>query len=68
MMLERYFKTPVIDQTGLTRTYDINLTWDENDRQHPNPVGLKQALAEQLGLELVPTNTLIEILVVEKVK
>lgn len=68
MMLERYFKTPVIDQTGLTRRYNISLTWDENDRQHPNPIDLKKALADQLGLELVPTNIPIEMLVIEKVK
>jgi uncharacterized protein (TIGR03435 family) len=33
-----------------------------------DPAGLKQALLDQLGLELVPTNMPIEMLVVEKAK
>ena len=66
-MLKRYFKIPVIDQTGLTNNYDLSLKWDE-DRQHPNPEGLKQALIDQLGLELVPTKQSIEMLVVEKAR
>jgi uncharacterized protein (TIGR03435 family) len=39
---------------------------DDMDSQHPNFDGLKQVLSEQLGLELVPTNMRIEMLVVEK--
>ena len=65
--LEFNFKTPVIDQTGLTKHYDIDLKWDESDYQHPNLDALKQALSGQLGLELVPTNIPVEMLVVEKV-
>lgn len=59
---------PVINQTGFTGRYDINLKWDakEADWKHPNYDGLKQALIGQLGLELVPTNMPIEMLVVEK--
>ena len=64
--LEDYFKTPVLDRTGLTNRFDIDLTWGETDRQHRNPEALKKALIEQLGLELVPTNMPIEMLVVEK--
>lgn len=66
--LEYHFKTPVIDQTGLTNRYDIDLNWDETDYLHPNLDGLKQALLDQLGLELVPTNMPIEMLVVDKMK
>jgi uncharacterized protein (TIGR03435 family) len=36
------------------------------DADHPDPQNLKQALLDQLGLELVPTNMPIEMLVVEK--
>jgi uncharacterized protein (TIGR03435 family) len=64
--LESRFKTPVIDQTGLTNQYDIDLNWDETDFQHPNLNALKQALLDQLGLELVPTNMPIKMLVIEK--
>ncbi len=66
--LEYRFRTPVIDQTRLSRFYDLDLHWDESDFQHPNFDGLKQALLDQLGLELVPTNMPIEMLVVEKAK
>ncbi len=66
--LEQRLKTPVLDQTGLEESYDLSLTWDETDWHRPNPSGLKQALLDQLGLELVPTNMPIEMLVVEKVK
>ena len=71
--LENRFRIPVIDQTGLTNHYDFDLTWDEYGQKigdsfpdYPNLDGLKQALGDQLGLELVPTNMPIEMLVVEK--
>jgi uncharacterized protein (TIGR03435 family) len=64
--LESHFKTPVVDKTGLTNQYDIDLNWDETNFRHPNLASLKQALLDQLGLELVPTNMPIKMLVVEK--
>ena len=36
--------------------------------EHPNPEGLKQAVFDQLGLEIIPTNMPIEMLVVEKAR
>ena len=67
-LLEFYFKMPVIDKTGLTNRYDFILKWNEpNPKQH-NFDGLKQALTDQLGLELVSTNMPIKMLVVERVK
>jgi uncharacterized protein (TIGR03435 family) len=65
--LERYFKMPVIDQTGLTQYFSIDLRWKEESGSS-NPEGLKQDLLDKLGLELVPTNMPVEILVVEKAK
>ena len=65
--LERYFKMPVIDQTDFTQYFSIDLRWKET-RGHPNHEGLEQVLLNQLGLELVPTNMPIEMLVVEKAK
>jgi uncharacterized protein (TIGR03435 family) len=64
--LEGRFEIPVIDQTGLTNHFDIDLKWNETNWQHPNLVGLKQALLDQLGLELVPGYEPVEMLVIEK--
>lgn len=61
--LENNFEMPVVDETGLTGNFSIDLKWTESG---PNHKGLEQALANQLGLELVPGNRSIEVLVVEK--
>ena len=63
--LENLLQIPVIDQTGVANKFDIDLKWNRNDPQHNS---LKQALLDQLGLELVPSREPIEMLVVEKVK
>jgi uncharacterized protein (TIGR03435 family) len=66
-MLEGYFEVPVIDQTGIVSSFDIDLSWhEENYRQHPD--ALKQALLTELGIELVPGREKIAMIVVEKVK
>jgi uncharacterized protein (TIGR03435 family) len=74
-MLEGQFRIPIIDRTSLTNHYDFNFTWDAYGKKvgnqypnYPNLEGLKQVLLDQLGLELVPTNMPIEMLVVEKAK
>ena len=64
--LEYYFEIPVVDRTGIEGRFDIDLKWDEPDRQHRNPEAFKQVLLDQLGLELVPGRESIELLVVEK--
>jgi uncharacterized protein (TIGR03435 family) len=64
--VENHFKVPVIDQTGLTKDFDFEISWDDYEGGYPNLNGFKQALLNQLGLELVPTNMPIEMLVVEK--
>ncbi|MES1180707.1 MAG: TIGR03435 family protein [Verrucomicrobiota bacterium] len=64
--LEGNFQIPIVDGTGIESNVDVTLTWNRKDWEHPNLDGLKQALLDQLGLELVPTNMPIEMLVVEK--
>ncbi len=64
--MEDTIKVPLIDQTALTSRFDFNLQWTQTSGGNPDE--LKQALLDQLGLELVPTNMPIEMLVVEKVK
>jgi len=65
--LEKYFKMPVIDHTGLTGRFNVDLKWDEQV-EGKNPDAFKQVLLDQLGLELMPSRESIEMLVVEKAK
>lgn len=61
-----YFGKPVIDQTGLgSQHFNIDLHWKEQ-KFGSNPDGLKEVLRERLGLEVVPTNMPMEILVMDK--
>jgi len=66
--LEMIFQMPVVDETGLTGFYNIDLRWKVKADPQANQDALKQALLDQLGLELVPTNMPIEMLVMEKGK
>ena len=58
---------PVIDGTGLSNTFDFDLNCSEADLVNRDLDAVNQALGP-LGLELIPTNMPIEMLVVEKVK
>jgi uncharacterized protein (TIGR03435 family) len=62
----RLCKMPVIDRTGLKGAYDFDLK--EDTRNDPQLASFRQALREQLGLELVPGTMPVEFLFVEKVK
>ena len=78
--LEALANIPVFDQTGLTNCYDfyMHLNWEPTPgwwKQDPNlkqPLvnmdNVKEALVDQLGLELVPSREPIEMLVVETAK
>jgi uncharacterized protein (TIGR03435 family) len=68
LCLENYFGVPVIDKTGLTQHFKIDLHWNEQGREDPNHNSLKQVLLDQLGLELVSSREPVEMLVMEKVK
>jgi uncharacterized protein (TIGR03435 family) len=64
--VEDQLRIPVLDQTGIAGIYDLEVKWDEsNDPEHES---LKQALNDQLGLELVPGTAPVRMLVVEKIK
>jgi uncharacterized protein (TIGR03435 family) len=66
--LESASKMPIIDQTGMTKRYSIDIKWEEPDTQDSEHKALQQVLLDQLGLELVLTNMPVEMLVVEKTK
>ena len=63
--LESVLKIPVIDQTGLTGNYDIELKWN-NANTPTERAALTQVVAEQLGLKLVPSRERIEMLIVDR--
>ena len=64
--LESFLKMPVIDETGLVGKYDIDFRWkEEGDKNHD---AMKKVLRDQVGLELVPVNRPIEMLIVGKAK
>jgi uncharacterized protein (TIGR03435 family) len=59
---------PIIDQTGTAKHYSVDIKWEELDEQDSEHKALQQVLLNQLGLELVPANMPVEMLIVEKVK
>jgi uncharacterized protein (TIGR03435 family) len=64
---------PVIDQTGLTGRFDLRLTWTP-DEMHSStesadaPPDLFTAIQEELGLKLVSTKALVNVIVVDHVE
>jgi uncharacterized protein (TIGR03435 family) len=65
--LENNSNVPVTDATGLTDHFDFDLNCKQSDLENRNWEAVNLALGK-LGLELVPTNMPIEMLVVEKAK
>ena len=63
--LEELMEKPVVNQTGLIEHYDLYFEWNTASGKTEKE-NIQQALLDQLGLELVPTNMPIEMLVVEK--
>jgi uncharacterized protein (TIGR03435 family) len=56
---------PVLDQTELSEQYDFALQWDIHDKSKRTATIIDQL--HQVGLELIPMNMPIEMLVIEKV-
>jgi uncharacterized protein (TIGR03435 family) len=69
---------PVVDQTGLTGAFDMDLQWTPSVEMSATPNGppsaaddgasIFTALQEQLGLKLEPTNSSFNVLVVDHVE
>jgi uncharacterized protein (TIGR03435 family) len=64
--LEDYLGAPVFDRTGLTGNYDLMLGWNAQTNAASEQETIRQAIADQLGLSLVPGRESVEVLVVEK--
>jgi len=79
VLLTRFTEEPVIDSTGLTAGYDVQLEWKPEDRKGPNPVGAAEtadtgapslfaALREQLGLRLDTRKGPMDVVVLDHVE
>jgi uncharacterized protein (TIGR03435 family) len=70
--LERETGRPVVDMTRLNGQYDFTLTINSADVSWPrtpeSTAALLKAIPEQLGLELVPQTSTVEVLVVDHVE
>ncbi len=60
----------VVDKTGLTGNYDIDLKWTPDDQEGAPDAGptLFTALVEQLGLKLVPARGPVDTFVIDHVE
>ncbi|MGA8742193.1 MAG: TIGR03435 family protein [Terracidiphilus sp.] len=58
----------VIDKTGLTGRYEINLAWSWNDEPGNSGPSLFTALQEQLGLKLEPAKAPIDVVVIDHIE
>jgi len=71
--LEATFQLPIINETGLTNTYDFTIRfpqWNRSWNGKPNAWqdAWKEALNKQLDLQLVPAQRPVQMLVVTKAK
>lgn len=64
--IESRLGVPVIDETGLKGHYDLKLKWHQSLLGKFDKDAYKRALSEQLGLELVPSQKSIKMLIVDK--
>ena len=71
-MLSRQLQRTVLDKTGLTGKYDLDLKWATEDSKEPLPdsstPSIFTALQEQLGLKLQSSKGPVETLVVDHVE
>jgi uncharacterized protein (TIGR03435 family) len=56
---------PIVDDTGLTGLFDVVVPWDSRLSDNDRKEALKQALQDSYGIDLVPEQRPVEMLVVE---
>lgn len=65
--LEQRLGIPILDRTDFgDKRFDFELAWEQVGEML-NIAGLKQALIDRLGLELVPATESVEVVVVDKI-
>jgi uncharacterized protein (TIGR03435 family) len=62
MLLSRQLRQAVLDNTGLTGGYEVDLQWTEEESGQ----SIFSAIQDQLGLKLEPRKSPVEILVIDK--
>ena len=67
-ILEGHLGIPVLDRTGWTGNCDVRLDWDAQTNAKSEEEVIRQAMAAQLGLRLIPGRESVEVLVVEKAR
>jgi uncharacterized protein (TIGR03435 family) len=71
-LLSSQLQRVVVDKTGLTDKYDLNLTWSRDDGSTPasdsTSPSIFTALQEQLGLHLQPSKSPVEVFVIDHVE
>jgi uncharacterized protein (TIGR03435 family) len=71
-MSMNWFDLPIVDQTGLTGTYDFDLSWTMartiDQSVEPPAVSFFDALQEQLGLKLEQRKAAVERIVVDRIE
>jgi uncharacterized protein (TIGR03435 family) len=65
MMFERLAGGPVLDKTGLSGKYDIDLHFRRQDDLNSNLPDIFTAVQEQLGLKLVPAKVPVTYLIID---
>jgi uncharacterized protein (TIGR03435 family) len=63
------FSHPMVDETGFTNSYDLELHWDgwfDIPKSDDQKKLVERALLDQAGLELVPDRRPVEMLIIEK--
>ena len=58
----------VIDRTALSGRYNLNFAWQPGSDRSANIAAIRQAVEQQLGLELEPTEAPVEALVIDHVE
>jgi uncharacterized protein (TIGR03435 family) len=64
----RLLDREVIDQTGLSGVYDVNVQWTPDSATGDLGVSLFTAVQEQLGLKLESTKSRVDVIVVDHVE
>jgi uncharacterized protein (TIGR03435 family) len=67
-IISRLYNKPVVDETGLTDAYDVDVTWNPSLQGNALRNELERIMREQFGLEATPGRRSLDMLVVERKK